>query len=93
MLALGVPDTQCGLKGFRGDVIRPLFETLHIDRFGFDVELLYAARLRGIAITRIPVKMQHREESKVHVVRDSARMLADLARIRIRGARGGYESA
>ena len=42
-LATGLPfwDTQCGFKAFRMSVCRPLIEVAQIDRFGFDVELLF----------------------------------------------------
>ena len=44
-LATGLPfwDTQCGFKAFRMEVCRPLVEAATVDRFGFDVELLYLA--------------------------------------------------
>ena len=49
-LATGMPfwDTQCGFKAFRMSVCRPLIEAATIDRFGFDVELLYLAFRRGV---------------------------------------------
>jgi dolichyl-phosphate beta-glucosyltransferase len=42
-LATGLPyaDTQCGFKAFRLDVCRPVVEGAQLDRFGFDVELLF----------------------------------------------------
>lgn len=91
VLDLGVPDTQCGLKGFRAEVAKPLFATLHIDRFGFDVEMLHAARLRGLPVSRVAVRMLHRPDSKVRLVGDSARMMWDLLRIRAYAARGDYD--
>lgn len=43
----GVRDTQCGFKLFTRRTARILFSTLHIERWAFDVELLFvAARLR-----------------------------------------------
>jgi len=78
----GIHDTQCGFKLFRGDVARALFADARIDRFAYDVEILYLARQRGIEIAEVPVLWFNSPESKVSVVRDSLRMLRDLARIR-----------
>ena len=53
-LATGLPfwDTQCGFKAFRMSVCRPLIEAATIDRFGFDVELLYLAFRAGLKLER-----------------------------------------
>lgn len=87
---LGIPDTQCGLKAFRGDAGRTLFRALSVDRFGFDVELLWLARHWGLRIERVPVRMKWASGSSVRPVRDGARMAVDLARIRWRAAAGAY---
>jgi dolichyl-phosphate beta-glucosyltransferase len=79
----GIHDTQCGFKLFRGDVARELFSQARIDRFAYDVEILYLARRRGIPIAEVPVLWFNSPESKVAVVRDSVRMLRDLLRIRL----------
>jgi dolichyl-phosphate beta-glucosyltransferase len=78
----GIHDTQCGFKLFRADVARELFSQAKIDRFAYDVEILYLARRRGIPIAEVPVLWFNSPESKVSVVRDSLRMLRDLVRIR-----------
>jgi len=78
----GIGDTQCGFKLFRGDVAHALFGAARIDRFAYDVEILYLAQRRGIPIAEVPVVWVNSPESKVAVVRDSSRMLWDLFRIR-----------
>jgi dolichyl-phosphate beta-glucosyltransferase len=78
----GISDTQCGFKLFRGDVARELFSEARIDRFAYDVEILYLARRAGIPIAEVPVLWFNSPESKVAVVKDSLRMLRDLLRIR-----------
>ena len=78
----GIRDTQCGFKLFRGHVARDLFGRARIDRFAYDVEILYLARRAGLAIAEVPVLWFNSPESKVSVVRDSLRMLRDLVRIR-----------
>lgn len=78
----GIRDTQCGFKLFRGDIARDLFSQAKIDRFAYDVEILYLARRLGIPIAEVPVLWFNSPESKVAVVRDSLRMMRDLVRIR-----------
>jgi len=78
----GIGDTQCGFKLFRGDVARSLFREAKVNRFAYDVEILYLARRRGLSIAEVPVVWINSPESKVSVVRDSLRMLWDVLWIR-----------
>jgi dolichyl-phosphate beta-glucosyltransferase len=81
-------DTQCGLKVFRREWIAPLFEPLQTRRFAFDVEVLLRAQRAGATIAEVPITWRHREESRVTPARDGARMLRDIARLRLTLARG-----
>lgn len=94
-LATGLPfwDTQCGFKAFRMSACRPLVEGATIDRFGFDVELLYVAQRAGLRLREIPVRWNHAEGSKVNVASDSLKMLSEVGRIRQQARRGVYERA
>ncbi len=94
-LATGLPfwDTQCGFKAFRMSVCRPLIEGATIDRFGFDVELLYVAHRAGLRLKEIPVRWDHAEGSKVNVASDSFKMLSEVGRIRQQARRGVYDRA
>jgi glycosyltransferase involved in cell wall biosynthesis len=94
-LATGLPfwDTQCGFKAFRLSVCRPLVEAATVDRFGFDVELLYLAFRAGLRLKEVPVRWDHNEGSKVSVVSDSFRMLSEVGLIRQQARRGVYDSA
>lgn len=78
----GIRDTQCGFKLFRGDVARDLFAAAQIDRFAYDVEILFLARRRGYAIAEVPVLWFNSPESKVSVWRDTPKTLWDVLRIR-----------
>jgi glycosyltransferase involved in cell wall biosynthesis len=94
-LATGMPfwDTQCGFKAFRLSVCRPLIEAATIDRFGFDVELLYLAFRAGLRLKEVPVRWDHNEGSKVSVMSDSFKMVNEVALIRQQARRGVYDSA
>lgn len=78
----GIRDTQCGFKLLRGDVARRLFADLRVDRFAYDVELIWLARRRGFEVAEIGVTWIDSPASSVRALRDSARMLADILRIR-----------
>ena len=94
-LATGLPfwDTQCGFKAFRMRTCRPIIEGATIDRFGFDVELLYVAQRAGLRLKEIPVRWDHAEGSKVNVMSDSVAMLSEVGRIRQQARRGVYDRA
>jgi dolichyl-phosphate beta-glucosyltransferase len=89
-LTTGLPfsDTQCGFKAFRMQAARPIIEQARTDGFGFDVELLYLARKAGLRLLERPVRWDHNEGSKVHIIRDSLRMFAEILPLRVRHLRG-----
>jgi dolichyl-phosphate beta-glucosyltransferase len=84
-----VTDTQCGFKLFRGLVAEILFGELETDGFGFDVELLLLARRCGYRVVEVAVNWADQPGSKVSVLRDGPRMLAQIVRARLRLARRG----
>lgn len=94
-VATGLPfwDTQCGFKAFRMSVCRPLVEAARIDRFGFDVELIYLAYLAQLRLREIGVHWDHNSGSKVEVMRDSFRMFDEVRRIRRQAEQGDYSEA
>lgn len=93
MTALPYWDTQCGFKAFNLIRFRPLLDLMTIDRFGFDVEFLYVARLHGLNLKEIPVRWYNDERSKVSVVRDSMRMAGEVLTIRRNARDNRYGSA
>lgn len=75
-------DTQCGFKAFRGEVARPLFALGQVDRFMFDVEILFLAERAGLRIVEMPVTWADMPGSKVRFWEGAVQMLRDLWRIR-----------
>ena len=86
-LTTGLPfsDTQCGFKAFQMKSVRPIVEQMQIDGFGFDVEILFFAQRAGLRMLEVPVRWNHHEGSKVHIVRDSLRMFSEVVSLRTRG--------
>ena len=97
--ATGLPfwDTQCGFKAFRMDVCRPLIEAAQIDRFGFDVELIYLAQVAGLRLREVPVRWDHNAggalDASGNYSRDSLRMINEVRSVRRGIARGTYREA
>ena len=97
-LATGLPfwDTQCGFKAFRMSACRPIIEAATIDRFGFDVELLYVAHLAGLRLKEFPVRWDHKVgilDASGLYARDSMRMLSEVKKIRRQVDKGVYSEA
>ena len=94
-LATGLPfwDTQCGFKAFKMSVCRPLVEAATVDRFGFDVELLYLSFRAGLRLREVPVRWDHNEGSKITLFSDSFRMVNEVGLIRQQARRGVYDGA
>lgn len=92
-LLSGLPfaDTQCGFKAFNMTKFRPLLDVMTIDRFGFDVEMLYVSNLYKLQLREIPVRWNNVEGSKVSVVRDTRRMFTELIEIRRNARNGVYD--
>ena len=93
LTALPFWDTQCGFKAFSMPRFRPLLDVMRIDRFGFDVEFLYVARMHGLRLKEVPVRWDNDERSKVNVVRDSMRMFNEVREIRRNARKGEYGDA
>jgi len=93
MSGLGFADTQCGFKAFNMLRFRRLLEVMAIDRFGFDVEFLFVAAHHRLRLAEIPVRWNDVAGSKVSVVRDTRRMISELAQIRRNAKNGIYDTA
>jgi dolichyl-phosphate beta-glucosyltransferase len=93
-LLTGLPfwDTQCGFKAFRMDACRAVVEGALIDRFGFDVELLYIAHRAGLRMLERPVRWDDAEGSKVGF-KTGLDGFRELRQIRAQARRGLYDDA
>ncbi|MEY2432332.1 MAG: hypothetical protein QOC92_2057 [Acidimicrobiaceae bacterium] len=84
-------DTQCGLKAFRAEAGRLIFQRSKIDGFAFDVELFVIAERNDLTLAEVPVTVVNTTRSTVRVVRDALRLVRDLFRIRRWSRAGVYE--
>ena len=90
VLFLPFHDTQCGFKLFRRDACRPVFDAMRVERFSFDVEMIFLALRAGLSVEEVPVRWFNDAESKVRFLRDASRMFADVLRIRWWSVSGVY---
>ncbi len=62
----GINDTQRGFKVFTARAVREIFPRLTIFGWGFDVEVLAVAKVRGLKIAEIPVTWDNPPDTRVN---------------------------
>lgn len=87
----GIEDTQCGFKMFTRDAAAQVFPHQTIDGWGFDPEILYISRIRGLNLVEVPINWYYMTESRINPIIDTIKMVRDVLRIRRNGLRGIYE--
>jgi len=87
----GFQDTQCGFKAFRRDAARRLFQCQKLERFSFDVEILFLAKKFGLKTAVVPVQWYYSEFSTMNVLEDGFLMFLDVLKVRLYELRGFYK--
>lgn len=90
VLGLKYKDTQCGFKAFNRKAVDTIFTRQHIERWGFDVELLFLARKFGLKIVEVPVEWAHDDRSKINPIVDGIKMFGEMLSIRWNSIVGRY---
>ena len=83
-----VRDTQCGFKLFTAEAAQSLFQTLHLQRWAFDIELVILAERLGLAIEEVGVPWHEVDGSKldtnkIQLAIVSLGMLRDMICVRL----------
>ena len=88
----GLPfhDTQCGFKLFESAAAQEIFKRQRVERFGFDVEVLFIAQGLGYRTLEVPVRWNDVAGTKVKM---SGAILAFLDPLKVRwnGITGKYK--
>jgi glycosyltransferase involved in cell wall biosynthesis len=91
ILNLKQKDTQCGFKAFNRRAADAIFPRQRIERWGFDPELLFLARQLGFKIAEVPVEWAHDDRSKIHPIKDGAKMFLEMLKVRWNSITGKYK--
>lgn len=78
----GFIDTQCGAKMFRREAARSIFSLLKLERFAFDVEVVYLAKRLNFSVSELPITWYYSSNTRVRTFLDGPKMLLDLLRIK-----------
>ncbi len=69
-----IKDASCGAKLFKKDCAKKIFTMQKIDRFAFDIEILWLAKNLNLKIKEVGVMWQEIPGSKVKILNDSLEM-------------------
>ncbi|XP_073686063.1 dolichyl-phosphate beta-glucosyltransferase [Garra rufa] len=86
----GIKDTQCGFKLFTREAALKTFSSLHVERWAFDVELLFIAQCFDIPVAEVAVNWTEIEGSKLVPFWSWLQMGRDLVFIRLRYLTGAW---
>jgi glycosyltransferase involved in cell wall biosynthesis len=91
-LVTGLPfhDTQCGFKLFEVAAAREIFRRQRVERFGFDVEVLFIAQRLGYRTLEVPVRWNDVAGTKVKMLGALAAFL-DPLKVRWNSIAGKYK--
>lgn len=83
-----IKDTQCGFKLFTRAAVKVLFGTLHLERWGFDLEIVHLCDRLGLPMAEVAVNWQEVEGSKLitnklDVVLASVGIFRDMLCVRV----------
>ncbi|XP_073252652.1 dolichyl-phosphate beta-glucosyltransferase-like [Porites lutea] len=86
----GIRDTQCGFKLFTRPAALLTFTALHVERWAFDVELLYIAQRLKIALAEVAINWTEIDGSKMIPFWSWLQMGKDLILISLRYVVGAW---
>ncbi|HIH14728.1 MAG: glycosyl transferase family protein [archaeon GW2011_AR17] len=84
-------DTQCGFKVFKKEAARKIFPRQTLQRWAFDVEILYIAKKLGYKIKEIPVTWIDKGNSKLSPMKDSFKMFYEITKIKYNDLKKEYK--
>jgi dolichyl-phosphate beta-glucosyltransferase len=90
VLGMKYTDTQCGFKAFTRNAAQRIFACQKIERWGFDAELLFLARVFHFKVAEVPVSWAHSTGTRMNYFRDGTRMVWEMFKVRWYWLTGHY---
>lgn len=84
-------DTQCGFKMFKAGAAEELFPIQKINGIGFDIELIFLAKKKGLKIKEIPIVWYFDADSRMKLFKDSLNALVEIWKIKLSWWKGEYK--
>nr|CAG4646502.1 EOG090X0BIY [Macrothrix elegans] len=91
LAARSIRDTQCGFKLLTRSTARLCFPNLHIEKWAFDVELIYIAEHFKVPLDEVAVRWTEIEGSKIVPVLSWLQMGRDLVLLWLRYTTGAWK--
>ena len=83
VLSNNLKDTQCGFKMFTRDAAKAIFPTQHLERWAFDIELLFLCGAKNVPVIEIPVDWEEVDGSKLNVLDATTQMIRDMILVKL----------
>ena len=87
---VNIADFTCGFKGFKKEAGKKIFANSLVDRWSYDVEIIFLANKYGYKIKEIPVSWVNRVESRVSLGNAVITSFLDLLKVRLNDILGKY---
>ena len=84
ILNIKIKDTQCGYKLYKKSIAKPIFLKLKDYGFNHDLEIILLLKTKNIEIKELPVKWEHRDNSRLNIFWDPIKMLFGIFLIKFR---------
>jgi dolichyl-phosphate beta-glucosyltransferase len=77
----GIKDASCGMKLIEKNCARKIFGEQKINRFAFDIEILWLAKKNNFKIKEVGIIWEEMPNSKIKIFRDGAEMFISVLSI------------
>jgi len=77
----GFADTQCGFKLFTRAAAQAVFSRQYVERWAFDVELLFIAQRLKLRVVEVPVRIMEKRPPSINLFKRVPNVLRNLWRL------------
>ena len=84
ILGTAISDFTCGFKIMERSQAQRIFSISKINRWSYDVEVLYLAQKSNLNVYEVSVSWSNDKSTKVKIIKDAVRSFIDLIRIKLK---------